>query len=76
LIVGTHPDAYAYMQQLFKVLCAIDDLASYTPASVGESEEWAAIVSSAEDTRESYCKPLHDKILFSALYGTYTVTFN
>jgi hypothetical protein len=62
------------MQQLFKVLCAIEDLASYTPASVGESEEWAAIVSSAEDNHESYCKALHRKTLFSTL--TYTMTLN
>jgi hypothetical protein len=27
-------------------------------AWVDESEEWAAIVSSAEDNRESYCKAL------------------
>jgi hypothetical protein len=38
-IVGTYPDAAASMQQLFKVLCAIEDLASYTSASVGESKE-------------------------------------
>jgi hypothetical protein len=62
------------MQQLFKVLCEIEDLASYTPSSVGESEQWAAIVSSAEDYPESYCNALRGKTLFTALYGTYTVT--
>jgi hypothetical protein len=41
------------MQQLFKVLCDIGDLAGYTPASVGESEEWAAIVRSAEDNKRA-----------------------
>jgi hypothetical protein len=35
------------------VLCSTEDLASCIPASVGESEEWAAIVSWAEDNRES-----------------------
>jgi hypothetical protein len=58
------------------VLCSTEDLASCTPASVGESGEWAVIVSSAEDNRESYCKALSGKTLFSALYGTYTVTLN
>jgi hypothetical protein len=53
-IIGMHPDAAAYMQQLFKVLFEIEDLASCTPASIGESEQWAAIVSSAENNRESY----------------------
>jgi hypothetical protein len=43
------------MQQIFKVLCAIEDLASYTPVSVCANEEWAAIVNSAEDNRKSYC---------------------
>jgi hypothetical protein len=75
-LVGTHPDAAASIQQLLKVLCSIEDLASCTPALVGENEEWAAIVSSAEDNRESYCKALYGKALFSALYGTYTVTLN
>jgi hypothetical protein len=64
------------MQQLFKVLCDIEDLASYTSASVGESEEWVTIISSAEDNRENYCKVLRRKPLFSALYDTNTVTPN
>jgi hypothetical protein len=58
------------------VLCSIEDLASCTPASVGKSEEWAAIVRLAEDNRESYYKALRWKTLFSALYGTYAVTLN
>jgi hypothetical protein len=44
-IVDKHQDAAASMQQLYKVLCDIVDLASFTPAPVGESGEWAAIVS-------------------------------
>jgi hypothetical protein len=75
-IVSTDPDAGAPIHQLFRVLCDIEDVASFTPSSVGESEEWAAIVSSAEDNRESFCKALRGKPLFSALYGTYTVTLN
>jgi hypothetical protein len=55
------------------VLCEIEDLDSYTPSSVGESKQWAATVSSAEVNRESYCKALRGKSLFSALYETYTV---
>jgi hypothetical protein len=75
-IVRMPPDAAASMQQLLKVLCSIENLASCTPASVGGSKEWSAIVSSAEDNRESYCKAPRSKTLFSALYGTYTVTLN
>jgi hypothetical protein len=66
-IVSTHSDAAPSLQQLFKVLCAIEDLAS---------KEWTAIISSAEDNRENYSKALHGKTLFSALYGTYTVTLS
>jgi hypothetical protein len=64
------------MQHLHKVLCDIEALAGCTQASVGESEEWAAVVRSAEDNRESFCKALPGKPLFSALYGIYTVTLN
>jgi hypothetical protein len=44
--------------------------------SVGHSEEWVSITSSAEQNRENFCKVLRGKTLFSALYGTYTVTLN
>jgi hypothetical protein len=57
-------------------LCDIEDLSSYTPALAGESEEWAAIIGSAEDNRENYCKVLWRKTLFVALYGICTVTLN
>jgi hypothetical protein len=58
------------------VLCDLEDLASYTPLSVGQNEKWPTIRSSAEDNREQFCKVLQGKTLFSALYGTYTVTLN
>jgi hypothetical protein len=61
---------------LYKVLCNIEEVTKYTPPSAGESEEWAAILSTAEDNRENYCKALHGKILSTALYGTYTVMLN
>jgi hypothetical protein len=54
----------------------IENLASSTPVSVGESEEWAAVISSAEDNQETYCKALRRKPLYSALYGAYTITLN
>jgi hypothetical protein len=56
------------------VLCDIEEVAKYTPPSVGENEEWAAIVSSTEDDRENFSKTLACKLLFTALYGTYTST--
>jgi hypothetical protein len=74
--VSKNPDAAASIKQLFKVLCDLEDLASYTPLSVGQSEEWASLTSSAEENRENFCKALRGKSLFSALYGTYTVMMN
>jgi hypothetical protein len=64
------------MQHLHKVLCDIGALAGCTPASVGESEECAAVVRSAEDNLERYSLALQGKNLYSTLYGTYTVTLN
>jgi hypothetical protein len=72
--MGRFPDADAQLKQLFKVLCDIEDVAGYNPASVGESEQWSSIVSAAEDKRQNFCKALTGKTLFSALCGMYTVT--
>jgi hypothetical protein len=52
----------------------IEDVTGHTAASVGESAEWAAIVNAAEGKGANYCKALHVKTSFSALYDTYTVT--
>jgi hypothetical protein len=71
-----YPDAAPTIQQLLKVLCDSENLVSSTPISVGESKEWAAIISSAEDNSRTIVKDLKGKTLFSALYGTYTVTLN
>jgi hypothetical protein len=47
-------------------------MARYTAASVGESEQWSSIVSTAEGNRQNFCKVLSGKNLCNALYGTYT----
>jgi hypothetical protein len=75
-LVTKYPDAAASIKQLFKVLRDLEDLASYTPLSVGQSEECATITSIAEENKESFCRALREKTLFSALYGTYTVALN
>jgi hypothetical protein len=75
-LVSKNSDAAASIKQLLKVLCDLEDLASYTPLSVGQSEECATITSSKEENRENFCKALRGKTLFSALNGTYTVTLN
>jgi hypothetical protein len=73
---ATHPHAVPFMLKLFQVLCDIEDIDGLTPASVGESKEWAAIVNLAEGDHESYFAALCGTQLFSTLYGTYTVTLN
>jgi hypothetical protein len=75
-LTATHPDAVPFMHQLLQVQCDIEGIAGLTSASVGESKEWAAIVDSEEENHESYFQALRGKPLFSALYGTYTVTLN
>jgi hypothetical protein len=64
------------LRQLFKVLCNIEDVAGYTPASVEESHEWMSTVSRMVENHANYCKALSRKTLYSAPYGTYTVTLN
>jgi hypothetical protein len=74
-LITKYPEAAPSLQQLYKVLCDIEEVAKYTPPSAGESEEWAAIVSSAKD-RENFSTTLCGKLLFTALYSTYTVILN
>jgi hypothetical protein len=66
-----YPDAETQYRRLFDILCDIEDVASFTPAAVRESAEWAA-----DDNRINYCKAFSGKTLFRALYGNYTVTLN
>jgi hypothetical protein len=75
-IVKKYLDVAPAVKLLFKVVCDIEDLSDFTPAPVGPSEEWATIISSAEEGREHDCNSLGGKTLFSALYETYKVTMN
>jgi hypothetical protein len=52
----------------------IEDVTGYTAASVGRSTELTATVYAEGENGASYCKSLHRKPIFSALYGTCTVT--
>jgi hypothetical protein len=61
------------LKQLFKVLFDIENVAGYTPASVGGSDQWSSIVNTAEENRQNFCKALGGKTLYRNLYGTYTV---
>jgi hypothetical protein len=71
-LLSQSPDAKAQFKQLFRVLCDIEDVAGYTPASVGDSVQWSSIVKATEENRRNFCKALDVKTLYSALYGTYT----
>jgi hypothetical protein len=73
-LTGKYPDAETQLRQLFKVLRDIEDVAGLAPAKVGQREQWEVILNSAEENRVSYCRALAGKTLYSALYGTYTVT--
>jgi hypothetical protein len=71
-VIGQIPDTGIQLKQLFKVSYTIEDVAGYTTASVGEREQWSAIIDGAEENKNC-CKALSGKTLFSALYATYTV---
>jgi hypothetical protein len=58
------------------VLCDIEDMVEYTPTSVAEIAEWAAIFNAAEENGASYCKALNVNPISCALYGTYVVILN
>jgi hypothetical protein len=73
-LVQQYPEADAQLKQLLQVLGDIEDVARYITPSVEESAEWSATVNAAEENGASYCKGLRGKPLFSALFGTYTVT--
>jgi hypothetical protein len=73
-LVQQYPEADTQLKQLLQVLGDIEDVARHIPVSVGESAEWSAVVNAAEENGASYYKGLRGKPLFSALYGTYTVT--
>jgi hypothetical protein len=73
VLIKQYPDADPQYRLLYEAICNIEDLAGCTPAAVGESAEWTAIVNTAEDNRATYCKALSGSVLFSALHGTYTV---
>jgi hypothetical protein len=75
-ITNKYPEASTVVQQVHKVLNDIESLAGCTPAKVGESSEWTSIVNSEEQNRANCSKNLGGKLLFSALYGIYTVTLN
>jgi hypothetical protein len=75
-LIGQFPDADAQLKQLLKVIRDIQEMASNTPPSVGESEQWSSIVSTAEENRQNFCKALSGKTLFSALYVTYRVALH
>jgi hypothetical protein len=59
--MNKYPEAASVVQQGYKVLSHIENLAKCTPAKVGESSEWMTIVSSAEENRANFCKILEEK---------------
>jgi hypothetical protein len=76
VLIKEYPDPDTQCRLLYKIICSIEDVAGCAPAAVEESTEWTAIVTSAEENRASYCKALSSKLLFIALYWTYTVALN
>jgi hypothetical protein len=66
-LIEQFSDADAQLKQLLKVIRDIEEMARYTPVSVGENDQWSSIVRTAEENRQNFCKTLTGKTLFSAL---------
>jgi hypothetical protein len=49
-IMNKYPKAASVVQQVYKVLIDIENLARCTLPKVGESSEWTSVVNSAEET--------------------------
>jgi hypothetical protein len=45
-----YPSAASLIKLLFKVLYDFEDVAGYTPAAVGQSDEWSITISSAGES--------------------------
>jgi hypothetical protein len=75
-IMNRYPDAAYIVQEVYKVLSDIENLAGCTLAEVGEISEWTPVVNSVEENRANFCKAVDGKLLFSALYVVYPVTLN
>jgi hypothetical protein len=69
-------DADAQLKQVFKVICNIEEMARYTPTSVGGSEQRSSIIIMTEENKQNFCKVINGKNLLSALYGTYTIALH
>jgi hypothetical protein len=48
-ITNKYPEAASVVHQVHKVISDIETLAKCTPARVGESSQWTAILNSAEE---------------------------
>jgi hypothetical protein len=66
-LIGQFSDTDSQLKPLFKVIRDVEEMARYTPASVGESQQWSSNVSTAEENRQNFCKTLTGQTLHSAL---------
>jgi hypothetical protein len=75
-IINKYPDADKVLREVYKVLGDIVSLAGCTPSNIGTCSEWSRTVDSAKESRIGLCNCLKGKRIFSALYGTYSVTLS
>jgi hypothetical protein len=75
-ITNKYPEVDSVVQEIYKFFNDIEILTGCTPVNVGEISEWTTTVNSAEENRANFCKVPAGNLLFSALFGMYTVTLN
>jgi hypothetical protein len=74
--VTKFPDVDAVLNQVCNLLGNIASLTRATPAWVVASVNWQKVVNSVKEDRVNLCRAFEGKTLYSALYGTYTVTLH
>jgi uncharacterized protein with NRDE domain len=53
-LMSKHPDTEAQLWQLFGVLCDTEEVAGYTPPTVGESDKWTEIMNTVEENQVTF----------------------
>jgi hypothetical protein len=62
-LIGQFPDANAQLKQLFKVICDIEEMARYTPASVGEMSNGHPLSAQRRKTGRTSANPFVTELI-------------
>jgi hypothetical protein len=75
-LIGKFPDVEEQLKSCSTYWVTMRVFAAFTSSSVGDSEQWSAVVYWADENRQNLYKTLSGMNLSSALYGTYIVALH